>query len=78
MRNTKSMRFALAVLIEPTARDPVAGKRDVSRHLKGSRLKVACFERQTLAGLRRNPFGNVIFADWCGADRWPAQEIFMP
>jgi hypothetical protein len=72
------MRLIIAVLVQPFEGYPVIRHRDVPRHLDRSGLQFARLEYQSLARLRGNPVGNVILVNGNGANRWSAEEIFVP
>jgi hypothetical protein len=72
------MRLTIAVLVQPFEGYPVTRHREVPCHLHRSGLQLARLEYQSLARLRGNPVGNVIFVNGGGANRWPAKKIFMP
>jgi len=61
--DTDGVRLAAASPVQIFEGDPIASYAEVVGDLNGGGLEVDEFEGKTLAGLRGNPVGGVIFAD---------------
>ncbi len=66
------MLRSITILVQPSKGYPVTRHRDFPSNLNRSRFQFTGLEYEALAGLRGDPFRNVVLVNGGGAHRRPA------